>query len=71
VNHIIGAITERSGLSGRDIGKVEIFPDQTVVEIPIGSSDTVLEAMTGCKISGRPVKVEKLAEKPSKTKRRD
>jgi ATP-dependent RNA helicase DeaD len=71
VNHIIGAITERSGLSGRDIGKVEIFPDQTVVEIPTGSSDTVLEAMTGCKISGRQVKVEKLAEKPSKTKRRD
>jgi ATP-dependent RNA helicase DeaD len=62
VNHIIGAITERTGLSGRDIGKVDIFPDQTVVEIPAGRSDEVIEAMTGCKISGRPVNTEKLAE---------
>ncbi len=68
VNHIIGAITERSSLSGRDIGKVELFPDQTVVEIPAGSSDAVIEAMAGCKISGRPVTIEKLAEthKPRK-----
>lgn len=63
VNHIIGAVTERTGLSSKDIGKVEIFPDQTVVEIPAGRSDEVVEAMLGCKITGRPVKTEKLAEK--------
>ena len=62
VNHIIGAITERTGLSGRDIGRVEIFPDQSVVEIPVGSSEDVLEDMMGCKINGNPVKAEKLAE---------
>ena len=68
VNHIIGAITERTGLSGRDIGRVEIFPDQSVVEIPTGSSDEVLDDLIGCKINGKPVKAEKLAEtiKPRK-----
>jgi ATP-dependent RNA helicase DeaD len=68
VNHIIGAITERSGLSGREIGKVDIFPDQTVVEIPAGSGDAVLESMTGCKITGRQVTIEKLAENPKARK---
>ncbi|MPL96379.1 DEAD-box ATP-dependent RNA helicase CshA [bioreactor metagenome] len=62
VNHIIGAVTERTGLSSKDIGKVEIFPDQSVVEIPAGHSDEVVEAMLGCKITGRPVKTEKLTE---------
>jgi ATP-dependent RNA helicase DeaD len=61
-NHIIGAITERSGLSGRDIGKVDIYPEQAVVEVPAGSSEQVLEAMKGCKIKGRPVKAERLSE---------
>jgi ATP-dependent RNA helicase DeaD len=62
VNHIIGALTERTGLSGKEIGKVDIFPDQTVAEIPAGRGDEIIAAMTGCKISGRPVSVEKLAE---------
>jgi len=62
VNHIIGAVTERTGLSSKDIGKVEIFPDQSIVEIPAGHCDEILEAMVGCKITGRPVKTEKLAE---------
>lgn len=61
VNHIIGALTERTGLSGSDIGKVDVYPDQSVVEIPAGSTYAVLEAMHGCKISGKPVKLEELA----------
>ena len=67
-NHIVGAITERSSLSGRDIGKVDIFPDQTVVEIPVGSGDEVIAALKGCKISGRPVTIEKLASNPKARK---
>jgi len=66
VNHIIGAITERTALVGSDIGKVDVFPAQTVVEIPNGRSDEILEAMAGCKICGRPVNTEKLAETSQK-----
>jgi ATP-dependent RNA helicase DeaD len=61
-NHIVGAITERSGLSGREIGKVDIYPEQSVVEIPAGSSQQVLEALRGCKIKGRPVSAERLSD---------
>lgn len=62
VNHIIGSITEHTGLSGRDIGKVDVFHDQSVVEIPAGRTDEVLKAMIGCKINGKPVKASMLAE---------
>ncbi|NLT15500.1 MAG: hypothetical protein GXY05_14290 [Clostridiales bacterium] len=52
------------------MGFDDATPIQTVVEIPEGSADDVIEAMAGCKISGRQVTVEKLAEKPNKQKRR-
>ncbi len=67
VNHIIGAITEKTGLLGKEIGKVEVLADQSLVEIPAESCDEVLKAMVGCKITGWKVKAQKLSEsmKPS------
>lgn len=53
-NHIVGAITGRTRLSGRDIGKIEIFDDETVVAIPETEVDSTIAAMTDCKITGRP-----------------
>ncbi len=59
--HIVGAITERTDLVGSDIGKIDILPGQTIVNIPTGYSEEFLEAMAGCKICGRPVNTVKLA----------
>lgn len=53
-NHIVGAITERTNLSGSEIGKIEIYDDKTIVAIPKGRIEEVLDAMVGCKICGRP-----------------
>lgn len=53
-NHIVGAITGRTNLSGRDIGKIEIFDDETVVSIPENEVDSTIAAMADCKITGRP-----------------
>ena len=36
-NFIVGAIAERTSLSGQDIGKIEIFDEDTLVEIPRSS----------------------------------
>jgi ATP-dependent RNA helicase DeaD len=62
VNHIIGALTERTSLKGGEIGKVEIYPNQSAVDIPAECADEVLEAMKGCKITGLPVRTQRLAE---------
>ena len=51
-NFIVGAIAERTSLSGRDIGKIEIFDEDTLVEIPRSAEQEVLSAMEGCKING-------------------
>lgn len=60
VNHIVGAITERTNLSGSEIGKVNIFPGYTSVEIPAGRSSEVIKEMKGCRIYGRAVLTEKM-----------
>ncbi|MEG2086627.1 MAG: DEAD/DEAH box helicase [Angelakisella sp.] len=64
-NHIVGAITERAGIRGSEVGKIEIFDDNTTVGIPVGKVTDVIEAMQGCKICGKPTDVALLAPKPA------
>ena len=59
--HLVGAITERSGLSSREIGKIRITPDYSVVGVPSDQVGHVLETMLGCKICGRPTHTARLA----------
>lgn len=51
-NHIVGAIAERTSLSGGDIGKILILLNRTIVEIPAGHKQEVLDALKDCKING-------------------
>ena len=53
-NHIVGAITERTHLSGKDIGKIEIYDNNTVVSIPEKGLDETLAQMKNLKICGNP-----------------
>ena len=53
-NHIVGALTGRTSLTGRDIGKIEIYDDETVIAIPESEVEPTIAAMADCKISGRP-----------------
>ncbi|MFB0920129.1 MAG: DEAD/DEAH box helicase, partial [Oscillospiraceae bacterium] len=69
VNHIIGAMADRTGISGKDFGKVNISENQSLVEIPSDCIDQAIEAMKGCKICGKPVHACVLAEAPRKPNR--
>lgn len=51
-NHIVGAITESTSLSGKDIGKIEIFDNSTVVSVPEKKLDSTIQMMKNCKICG-------------------
>lgn len=70
-NHIVGAITERTCLSGKDIGKIEIYDTKTVVSIPAASVAQVLRELEGCKISGRPTKAVLMEQSHSARPSRD
>lgn len=70
-NHILGAMIENTELTASDIGKIEIFPEQTVVEVPPDSVEKTLKAMSGCNIFGRRVHPEKLAGVCKPSRRQD
>ena len=50
---LVGAIANESGISGRDIGKIEIGNGFSLVEVPESSVDAVVEALAGAKIRGQ------------------
>lgn len=63
-NHLVGAITERTGISGKEIGKIQVYAEQSVVAVPTAVADDVIAAMRGCKICGKPAHVLHLASIP-------
>ena len=52
---LVGAIANEAGISGREIGKIEMAPGFALVEIPELSADTVIEALADAKIRGQRV----------------
>ena len=56
---LVGAITGETSLHGRDIGAIEITEKFSLVEVPAGSVDEVIDAMKGTTIRGRKVKVRR------------
>ena len=50
--NIVCAIAEKTGLAGSEIGKIDILPRSTVVEIPAENLQEVLNGMNGSKIRG-------------------
>src|SRR5277367_821500 len=50
---LVGAITGETSLSGRDIGAIEISERFSLVDVPEGAADEVVESLRGVKIRGR------------------
>ena len=57
--HIVGTITDKAGVKSGSIGKIEIFPNGSLVEIKDRDVSRVLAAMQGQKVKGIPVRLEK------------
>jgi ATP-dependent RNA helicase DeaD len=56
---LVGAIANEAGISGKDIGSIEMGNGFSLVEIPESAVDAVVEAMTGAKIRGQRVSVSR------------
>ncbi|NCB63292.1 MAG: DEAD/DEAH box helicase [Clostridia bacterium] len=67
--HLVGAITERSGISGKEVGKINIYPDYSVVGVPADRVHDVVESMRDCKIRGKQTSTIRLTETPRTEKR--
>lgn len=51
-NHIVGALTESTDLDGRQIGKIDVYGDYSLVTVPQESVASTAEQICGIKING-------------------
>ncbi len=65
-NHILCAVADRTGISGKEIGKIEIYDYRTIVGIPKDKVDDIVIKMIGCKINGFPVNTNIFEDKKKK-----
>jgi ATP-dependent RNA helicase DeaD len=56
---LVGVITGKSYLSGRDIGAIEIADQFSLVEVPDSAADDVVAALRGASIKGRKTNVRR------------
>ncbi len=61
-NFIIAALTDATGMSGRDFGKIDIFDAHTTVEVPETESDYIIDSTNSMRINGHQVEVKLLTE---------
>ncbi|MGL5972289.1 MAG: DEAD/DEAH box helicase [Oscillospiraceae bacterium] len=62
-NHIVGAIAEATGIRGNNIGKINILPDSSIVEVPDQYLDITIEKVNKTKINGLVVSVKAISVK--------
>lgn len=61
--HVVGSIVERADIKAGSIGKIEIFPNATFVEVKDADAEKVVKNMRGAKIKGYPVNIERAKPK--------
>ncbi|MDR3691271.1 MAG: DEAD/DEAH box helicase [Fimbriimonas sp.] len=55
---LVGAISNESGLAGKEIGVIEVLEHSAFVEVPASEGTRVIEALSRAKLRNRKVKVE-------------
>jgi ATP-dependent RNA helicase DeaD len=61
---LVGAVANQSGMSGREIGPIRISEHFSVVGVPVGRVDDVVEAMRGALVRGKPVTARPWSDEP-------
>ena len=64
--HIVGAIANEAGLDGQEINGVKVRADHTLVRLPAGMPQDVLQRLTRVKVRGRPLAIQLLGPRPKK-----
>uniref|UniRef100_UPI002028283E DEAD/DEAH box helicase n=1 Tax=Actinotalea sp. C106 TaxID=2908644 RepID=UPI002028283E len=54
---IVGAITGEGGLTGKDLGKIDIFATFSLVDISTEMTPEVLRRIGGARVAGRPLRI--------------
>ena len=60
---IVGALTHQGGLSGTDVGRVELRESHAIVEVAAAGAEAAIERVTGSSIRGRRIVVRRDEER--------
>ena len=66
--NIVGAITQYTGISGNEIGKIELFDDRSVVGVPADKAGQILEQLRSFRICGKKASAQ-MSTMPVKSRR--
>ena len=53
--NIVGAIANEAGLDAKHIGRIEIFEDHTLLDLPEGMPPELLQHMQNVRVASRPL----------------
>lgn len=70
-NHIVAAIAEVTGISGKRIGKIQCYSDYSLVEVPQELARRIVREVSGMPIGGVPADLRLYQEGPRGEVRRD
>ncbi len=68
-NHIVSAVAERAHIPGKEIGKIEIYDERTIVGVPADRAEEIVRSLKGLKINGCDTHSKLSSEKPSASPR--
>ncbi|WP_299946222.1 DEAD/DEAH box helicase [uncultured Microbulbifer sp.] len=64
---IVGAIANEVELDSSYIGRIEIYPDYTTVDLPEGMPKEVLQHLKKVRVAGKPMKLSRLGDASAKS----
>ncbi len=63
--NIVGAIANEGGVDSKFIGRIEIFDDYTVLDMPADLAPDVLTTLSGVRVAGRQLRISRDGETPT------
>ncbi|BGI50989.1 MAG: DEAD/DEAH family ATP-dependent RNA helicase [Arsenophonus endosymbiont of Ceratovacuna japonica] len=69
VRHIVGAISNEADISSRYIGNIKLFSSYSIIELPKGIPDKLLNNLTHTYILNKPIQIQLLSKVQSSQRR--
>ncbi|WP_237063431.1 DEAD/DEAH box helicase [Microbulbifer zhoushanensis] len=68
--NIVGAIANEVDLDSSYIGRIEIYPEYTTVDLPEGMPKEIFSHLKKVRVAGREMRISRFSDKPAQSKRK-
>jgi ATP-dependent RNA helicase DeaD len=66
--NIVGALANEAGLDGRDIGRIDVRSDHSLVDLPGGMPKEIFKQLQSVRVVGQELRISRLAPRPFQKK---